>query len=75
MSQTVYIVTEINVHENSEEVYTAEAFSTKEAAISYISNLISEYEVDADSITVDEEKGNWYSDDNFDISLFESELD
>ena len=74
MSQTVYIVTEINIHEMPDEVYTAEAFSTREAAISYIYNLIPEYEVDPESINVDEEKDNWYSDDNFDISLFESEL-
>lgn len=74
MSQTVYIVTEINVHENSEEVYTAEAFFTREAAISYLESIIAEYEVDPESITADTEKGNWYSDDNFDISLFESEI-
>lgn len=75
MSQKVYIVTEINVHEISDEVSTAKAFSTREAAISHIRGIITDYQVDPDSITVDEEKGNWYSDDNFDISLFESDID
>lgn len=73
MSQTIYIVTEINKAESPEEVSTAEAFSTKEAALEYIYNIILQYETDAE-IKHTEESNNWYADDHFDISLFTSKI-
>lgn len=73
MSQTIYIVTEINKAESSEEVSTAEAFSTKNAALKYIDNLIGEYET-VDEIKHPEDSNNWYADDYFDISLFTSKI-
>lgn len=73
MPKTIYIVTEINKIESSEEVSTAQAFSTKESALEYIDNIINQYET-ADEIKHPEDSNNWYADDYFDISLFESHL-
>lgn len=75
MSQTIYIVTEINSLESPGEVSTAKSFYKKETAIAYLQNIIADYKVDPESIIVDEEKDNWYSADHFDISLFKIELE
>ena len=73
MPKTIYIVTEINKRESVEEVSTAEAFSTKQAALEYIDKIISQYDTN-DEIKHPKDYDNWYTDDDFDISLFESPL-
>ena len=73
MPRIIYIVTEINFNESSEEVSTAQAFATKESAMAYVEDLISQYEIDDDDVSINETNTNWYSE-HFDIALFESNV-
>lgn len=74
MPKIIYIVTEINFNESPQEVSTAQAFSTKKSAMAYVEDIISQYQIDDDDVSINETNTNWYSE-HFDIALFESNLE